>query len=256
MSKLAPIWPQVCDFPSPGRRQKSLSYSAVQSILSSWSWVYLITQGNLDLDNSSLIKQHLAIISKCGLGILEMESVQSVNLGAYCLIYTVQRIVQPEKAPPPWTGAGLSAAFSSWEQLSGSDNSFDTLLFPLGLHVQVESEHAPLKEAVHSSHATTATLFFTAKPWDSSFFSKKVFQKGRLWARSVARGNGRARMIVLKGQAQHLRPRAGAPMFWESWPAGWEAKQPGLQHGIQEDHPKYAPQSATGFVCQLPPEPW
>jgi len=75
--------------------------------------VYLITQGNLDLDNSSLIKQHLAIISKCGLGILEMESVQSVNLGAYCLIYTVQRIVQPEKAPPPWTGAGLSAAFSS-----------------------------------------------------------------------------------------------------------------------------------------------
>lgn len=46
-------------------------------------------------------KQHIAVISRCGLGILEMESVQSVSLGTYCLIYTVQRIVQPEKGPQP-----------------------------------------------------------------------------------------------------------------------------------------------------------
>lgn len=52
-------------------------------------------------------KQHIAIISEHGLGILEMEPVQSVNLGTYCLIYTVQRIVQPEKAHPPWPEQGF-----------------------------------------------------------------------------------------------------------------------------------------------------
>lgn len=56
-------------------------------------------------------KQHIAIISKRGLGILEVESVQSVSRRTYCLIYTVQRIVQLEKGPPARPGAGLSAAF-------------------------------------------------------------------------------------------------------------------------------------------------
>lgn len=80
-------------------------------------------------------KQHIAIISEGGLGILEMESVQSVNLGTRCLIYTVRRIVQPEKSPPRRAGAGPPAASNLWQQPSGSDNNFDTLLFPLGLRV-------------------------------------------------------------------------------------------------------------------------
>lgn len=61
-----------------------------------------------------------------------MESVQSVNLGTYCLIYTVQHIVQPEKAPPAWARAGRAAASNFGSQLSASESNFDTLLLPLG----------------------------------------------------------------------------------------------------------------------------
>lgn len=131
--------------------------------------------GKFGFGRFSADKQHIAIISKCGLGILEMEPVQSVNLGTYCLIYTVQHIVQPEKAPPAWARAGLAAASNF-----GKSFQLQRIIFTLFSFLLASSSRLKVKEAEKTERGHTQFLY-NVPPLPSCFCNwtlrMPIFQK-------------------------------------------------------------------------------